>query len=77
MFNLKDSRPKRVCIIGMMVCIFVLSLTGCYKFNEWFNEPNDWWGEQFLEEVVDDGLKYETGINFDLDFTPSSSEKAK
>ncbi len=78
MLNLIDSNRKRFVIIGMMVCVFVLCLTGCYKFNEWLNEPNDWFGEEISEELFEDAFEYETGFDLgEFDFTPSSPEQAK
>ena len=47
----------------------VLILSSCEQINKKLGEPNEWWGQQLAEQVVDDAIQYETGIKPDIHFT--------
>lgn len=57
----------KVQILACVVAILLMT-SACSQLNKYLHVEDDWWGEELLE----DEIKKETGLDFDL--TPSSIE---
>lgn len=49
--------------------VIVLTLGACSYMNKQLQKEDDWWAEEFAEDVIEDNL------NICIDLTPDSPEK--
>lgn len=63
-----DLHRMMVRFSALTFAIFLLAV-GCQHCNQWFQQDDDWWFEEVVEEVIES----EVGLNIDL--TPNTPEK--
>ena len=54
--------------ITVFFVVIALMFGACSYFNRQLNQKDDWWGEELLEDVIEDR------IGFSVDLTPNSKE---
>ena len=65
---MKLTDKERVLIVTVLALAFACTIAGCSYFNRYMGVEDD----HFLEELVEEIIEYQTGV--DIDLTPVSPE---